>query len=149
MADADVLWRWANDPETRQNSFNTSPILYEEHVAWLSQRLGSDATPIWIFSDGDVPVGQVRFDVAGAVAEIGITVAPERRGRGYGRAMLDAAVRCLRAERRDGVRPRASVLAHNAASLRLFKACGFEVVSTNRRESGQQVIVLELARVLS
>src|SRR2546428_13830486 len=79
MADADVLWRWANDPETRQNSFNTSPILYEEHVAWLSQRLGSDATPIWIFSDGDVPVGQVRFDVAGAVAEIGITVAPERR----------------------------------------------------------------------
>src|SRR3989454_6024164 len=149
MADADVLWRWANDPETRQNSFNTSPILYEEHVAWLSQRLGSDATPIWIFSDGDVPVGQVRFDVAGAVAEIGIRVAPERRGRGYGRAMLDAAVRCLRAERRDGVRPRASVLAHNAASLRLFKACGFEVVSTNRRESGQQVIVLELARVLS
>jgi len=149
MADADVLWRWANDPETRRNSFNTSPILYEEHVAWLSQRLGSDATPIWIFSDGDVPVGQVRFDVAGAVAEIGITVAPERRGRGYGRAMLDAAVRCLRAERRDGVRPRASVLAHNQASLRLFKACGFEVVSTNRRESGQQVIVLELARVLS
>lgn len=149
MTDAGLLWRWANDRETRQNSFNTSPILYEEHVAWLSQRLGSDATRIWIFSDGDVPVGQVRFDITGVVAEIGITVAPEQRGRGYGKAMLDSAIRCLDAERRDRVRPRASVLAHNEASLRLFKACGFEVVSTSRRESGEQVIVLELARVLS
>ena len=42
-ADADVLWRWANDPETRQNSFNTSPILYEEHVAWLSPILATAA----------------------------------------------------------------------------------------------------------
>src|SRR2546426_2171748 len=95
MADADVLWRWANDPETRQNSFTTSTIPYEQHVAWLAERLGSDATRIWIFSDGDVPVGQVRFDISGDVAEIGITVAPEQRARGYGRAMLDAAVRCL------------------------------------------------------
>src|SRR2546428_13692444 len=102
MADADVLWRWANDPETRQNSFNTSPILYEEHVAWLSQRLGSDATPTWIFSDGDVPVGQVRFDISGDVAEIGITVAPEQRARGYGRAMFDAAARGPAAPTPDG-----------------------------------------------
>ena len=149
MADANLLWRWANDRETRQNSFTTSPIPYAEHIEWLAKRLGSDATRIWIFSDGDVPVGQVRFDSAGAVAEIGITVAPEQRARGYGRAMLDAAVRCLQAERRDGVRPRASVLAHNQASLRLFKACGFEEVGTVGRDSGEQVILLELARVLS
>ena len=149
MADADLLWRWANDRETRQNSFTTSPIPYAEHIEWLAKRLGSDATRIWIFSDGDVPVGQVRFDIAGALAEIGITVAPEQRGRGYGKTMLDQAVRRLRAEQRDRVRPRASVLANNAASRRLFKACGFEEVSTVRRDSGEQVIVLELARVLS
>src|SRR2546428_5112434 len=147
MADADVLWRWANDPETRRNSFNTSPILYEEHVAWLSQRLGSDATPIWIFSDGDVPVGQVRFDISGDVAEIGITVAPEQRARGYGRAMLDAAVRWLRAERRDGGRPRASVLPHHQASLRPFKAWRVGEGGTGRGGSGDQGIPVELARV--
>src|SRR2546430_6681210 len=71
MADADVLWRWTNDRETRRNSFTTSAIPYEQHVAWLAERLGSDATRIWIFSDGDVPVGQVRFDISGDVAEIG------------------------------------------------------------------------------
>jgi UDP-2,4-diacetamido-2,4,6-trideoxy-beta-L-altropyranose hydrolase len=149
MTDADLLWRWANDLETRQNSFARSPIPYAEHVAWLEQHLGSEATRMWIFSDRNVPVGQVRFDIADAVAEIGITVAPEARGRGYGKAILEQAIRCLRAERRDRVWPRASVLAHNAASLRLFKACGFEEVRTIQRDSGERVIVLELARVLS
>jgi len=145
QADADVLWRWANDRETRQNSFSRSPIPYAAHVAWLEQRLASDATRIWIFSDGEAPVGQVRFDIADGVAEIGITVAPERRGRGYGKAMLQQAIRCLHEERGDHVRPRASVLARNEASLRLFKACGFEEVSTVRRDSGEHVIVLERA----
>src|SRR2546430_17178737 len=106
MADADVLWRWTNDRETRRNSFTTSAIPHEQHVAWLAERLGSDATRIWIFSDGDVPVGQGRFDISGDVAEIGITVAPEQRARGYGRAMLDAAGPGLRGERRAvGVPP--------------------------------------------
>src|SRR5439155_24419262 len=91
MADADLLWRWANVRETRQNSFTSSPIPYEEHVSWLAQRLGSDTTRTWIFSDGDAPVGQVRIDISGAIAEIGITVAPERRGRGCGKAMLEQA----------------------------------------------------------
>ena len=145
QADADVLWRWANDRETRQNSFSRSPIPCAAHVAWLEQRLASDATRIWVFSDGEAPVGQVRFDIADGVAEIGITVAPERRGRGYGKAMLQQAIRCLHEERGDHVRPRASVLARNEASLRLFKACGFEEVSTVRRDSGEHVIVLELA----
>ncbi len=145
LADADFLWRWANDRETRQNSFSKSPIPYAAHVAWLEQRLASDATRIWIFSDGDTPVGQVRFDIAGGVAEIGITVAPEQRGRGYGKAMLEQAIRCLHEARRDHVRPRASVLARNEASLRLFKACGFEEVSTAQRDSGERMIVLERA----
>src|SRR3989441_2297326 len=136
MADADVLWRWANDPETRQNSFNTSPILYEEHVAWLSQRLGSDAMPTWIFSDGDVPVGQVRFDISGDVAEIGITVAPEQRARGYGRAMLDAAVRWRRAEGRQGVGTRAPGAADQHASVRLLQAVRVQAGGSARRHHG-------------
>jgi RimJ/RimL family protein N-acetyltransferase len=149
MTDADLLWRWANDRETRRNSFTPSPIPYAEHVAWLERRLGSDATRTWIFSDGDIPVGQVRFDISNGVAEIGITIAPEHRDRGHGKAMLEQAIRRLREEQRDRIRARASVLAHNEASLRLFKACGFEEVATIRRDDGERVIMLELARVLS
>lgn len=148
MSDAALIWRWANDRETRENSFSRAPIPYADHVAWFERRLGSTATRIWIGTDGDEPVGQVRFDVAGDVAEVGITVAPERRGRGYGRAMLALGIRRLREEAGGGVRPRASVLDRNAASLRLFKACGFEEIGSERRD-GERVVLLELAGVLS
>jgi RimJ/RimL family protein N-acetyltransferase len=139
MGDAELLWRWANDRETRENSFSSEPIAYADHMAWLERRLASDRTRFWIFSDAGVPVGHVRFDLTGQVAEIGITVAPERRGRGYGKALLAQALRCLRDEMGDGVRPRASVLAHNTASLRLFAACGFAPVAGD----GARGIVLE------
>jgi len=96
MLDAELLWRWANDPETRQNAFSTAPIPYAEHLAWLEGRLRSEATSIWIFSHGPAPVGQVRFDLTADLAEISIVVAPEQRGCGYGKAMLTEAVRRVR-----------------------------------------------------
>ena len=84
----------------------------------------------------------MRFDLDGDVADIDIAVAPERRGQGHGRAMLSQAVLALRSER-AGVRPRAAVLAHNARSLAMFRACGFEPVGVEQRH-GQATIVLEL-----
>jgi RimJ/RimL family protein N-acetyltransferase len=142
MDDAALLWRWANDAETRRHAFSKAPIPYDAHVAWLRQRLDSDATRLWIFADAAGPVGQVRFDLDGDVAEIDVAVAPERRGHGQGRAMLSQAVRALRAERTD-VRPRATVLAHNVRSLAMFRACGFESVGVEHR-GGEEAVVLEL-----
>ena len=144
MEDAELLWRWASDAETRRNAFSKSAIAFEEHVAWLERRLHSDATRIWIFSDGDVPVGQVRFDIEGDRAEIDIAVAPERRGRGLGRAMLGEAVRRLHAERGARARPTASVLEDNVRSLRMFRACRFKEVGVVRRDTGERAIVLTL-----
>src|SRR5712691_1473229 len=131
--DAELLWRWANDAETRRNAFSKSTIPFDEHFAWLERRLRLDATRIWIFSDEDTPVGQVRFDIVGEAAEIDISVAPERRGRGYGKAMLTGAIDRLRAEHGARFTPRASVLEANAASLRMFRACGFTEVGAERR----------------
>lgn len=141
--DAELLWRWANDLETRRNAFSQMPIPWPDHLAWLDGRLASAATRIWIFSDGDTPVGQVRFDMAGEAAEIDISVAPERRGRGYGKAMLTEAIDRLRAEHGARFTPRASVLEANAASLRMFRACGFTEVGAERR-GDDRAIVLEL-----
>jgi UDP-2,4-diacetamido-2,4,6-trideoxy-beta-L-altropyranose hydrolase len=143
MDDAELLWRWANDAETRRNAFSKATIPFEEHFAWLERRLRSDATRIWVFSHGDDPVGQVRFDIEGNRAEIDIAVAPERRGRGYGKAMLTEAIDRLRAEHGARFTPRASVLEANAASLRMFRACGFTEVGAERR-GDDRAIVLEL-----
>ena len=76
MDDAALLWRWANDPETRANAFDHSPIPYDAHLAWMQARLASATTPWWIFFDSGEPVGQVRFDLADTTADIDISVAP-------------------------------------------------------------------------
>jgi RimJ/RimL family protein N-acetyltransferase len=143
MDDATLLWRWANDPETRRNAFTKAPIPYDAHVAWLRARLASEATRLLIFADAQGPVGQVRFDRAGDDAEVSIVVAPERRGAGLGRAMLGEAVQALRAEHGADVRLRALVLPHNTRSLAMFRACGFAQVGTEQR-NGEAAIVLEL-----
>jgi UDP-2,4-diacetamido-2,4,6-trideoxy-beta-L-altropyranose hydrolase len=143
MGDADVLWRWANDPVTRANAFSRAPIPYAVHLRWLAGRLCSEATRIWIFSDGGTPVGQVRVDRAGAAGEIDICVTPGHRGQGYGRAMLAEAVRRAKREWGAGVRPRAQVLDRNPASLALFRGCGFRIVGRVERGAGRGAVVLE------
>jgi hypothetical protein len=35
MEDADLLLRWRNDPTTRANSFDSSPIDREDHIRWV------------------------------------------------------------------------------------------------------------------
>jgi ribosomal protein S18 acetylase RimI-like enzyme len=142
MDDATLLWGWANDPETRRNSFTRAHIPFGTHVAWLRDRLASDATLMLIFADGERPVGQVRFDVDTDVAEVSIVVAPECRGHGHGRAMLVEALRALRIEHGPAVRPRAAVLSSNWRSLALFRACGFDRVGVERRH-GREAIMLE------
>ena len=143
MADADLLWRWVNDPLTRANSLSPTPIPYVQHVTWLRRRLGSEGTRIWIFSDGGMPVGQVRFDRNGDLAVTSISVASERRGRGFGRAMLTEAVQKMRGEWGPEVRPKALVLDRNPASLALFRACGFSTVGRVERGAGRGAVVLE------
>jgi len=143
MDDAVLLWRWANDAETRRRSFNPAPIPYADHLAWLDGRLASAATRLWIVSDEIGPVGQLRADLADGVAEISLAVAPERRGQGLGSAMLRQALSAVAAAWGD-VRLRARVFADNAASLRMFRRCGFREVDTEGAAGGG-VIVFELA----
>jgi len=142
--DAELLRSWRNDPETRRRSFTKTTVSVAEHEAWLHTRLASERTAIWIFSDDDVAVGQVRVDVDGDVAEVSIVVAPERRGRSFGKAMLSEAMRLLRRDFGSGVRARALVLDDHDASLRTFRACGFRVVGPAARDDGQRATVLEL-----
>jgi ribosomal protein S18 acetylase RimI-like enzyme len=62
----------------------------------------------------------------------GIVVLPEQRGKGVGRALIDAAVAEARAHgaRRLTLR----VLSHNDAARRLYEAAGFSVEGVQREE---------------
>jgi UDP-2,4-diacetamido-2,4,6-trideoxy-beta-L-altropyranose hydrolase len=123
-ADAELLWTWANDPETRHWSFHSDPISWETHVAWLDAKLADPATRIFVVSEGATPKAVVRFEAADDVAVVSIVVDPDERGRGWGtRALRSAcpeAVRHLALKRVD-----AYIKPGNDASIRAFESAGF------------------------
>lgn len=141
--DSELLLAWRNDPVTRASAFSSAPISAEEHADWLARKLSDPRSLILIAELGGRPVGQVRLDaVSDEVAEMDVGVAPDDRGRGIGGAALVAAAR--EAPARLGVRRlRALVKLENEASLRAFRAAGFE--PTSPAIGGEAIeLVLEL-----
>jgi UDP-2,4-diacetamido-2,4,6-trideoxy-beta-L-altropyranose hydrolase len=139
--DARTLWEWANDPGTRAQSFSDAPIPWDAHRTWLADRLAHPSAALYLAHDPQGLVGQVRFapldrasapnDAEGPWSEIGVVVAPERRGQHLAGALIDAGVR--RAARDLGSDGSRSVLARikvtNQASRRSFAAADFDLAA--------------------
>ncbi len=121
----DILFQWANDPETRRNSFNHHVISHEEHEAWFD-RLMSDPNRIqYILMDGDNSVGQLRIDITEEVAEISYSIAPNERGKGYGHRIIDLAKQVIEGEYPFIKTLKAAVKPNNVASISCFENNGF------------------------
>ena len=125
--DAPMLLRWRNDPETRRNSINTGEVTPEEHALWMNRVLVEDVYKAYVASADDIPVGVVRleFDFKEKTCDLSFTVAPERRGRGYGSAMVAHALHGL-----GDVCVTAEVKMFNQASRRIFDKLGFRVIDS-------------------
>lgn len=146
-ADAALLLAWANDPDTRAASFHTERIAPDEHTAWLARSLTLPTRRLFIGMVGEEPVGQVRLDVGEAgEAEVGISIAPERRGRGLGAGLLAAGIEAGRRDHELAVdRFVARVRLGNEASIRLFEGAGFVLRGTGRCV-GAPCLIYELRR---
>ncbi len=132
LADAHVLWVWANDAAARAASGNRPVIPWPEHLAWLESRLRTDTALVLVAETGDLrPVGTIRFetDDGWRHARLSYTIAPERRGRGHGRALLDQGVAALRRAHPEAV-VEALVRPDNEPSLHLFRTLGWSLHET-------------------
>lgn len=138
--DAERLFRWANDPDTRAGSLSTAPIPWDDHVAWLDRVLASPAIDLRVACLDGEPIGQVRLDRDAEGTTLHYSLAPEHRGRRLAAPLLIAAT----SERTSGpgrdqaprgpevprLAVRARVKADNLASRRAFELAGiaYEVV---------------------
>jgi UDP-2,4-diacetamido-2,4,6-trideoxy-beta-L-altropyranose hydrolase len=127
--DARLLWSWANDPNCRKNAFDSNPIEWPAHRAWLDQKLAAPDCRIWILEKDGQSVGQIRYDCKKNYAEIDFAVAPGARGQGLGITLLQLsalqACHALGVEKLIGL-----VKGENQPSIRAFKRAGFEEAGT-------------------
>lgn len=95
-SDARLLYHWANDPTTRKNAVNSKPIRWCTHKSWFQERLANPKDcQIFIAKLSNLmPLGQVRFDRSTTNTWfIDYSLAYEFRGIGFGRLLLQAAIK--------------------------------------------------------
>lgn len=127
-ADKDLLLAWANDPEVRRQSFRGDLITDAEHAAWFAGRLAApDRHRILIaVAPNGVPVGQVRLNRGEHHWALDYLLDPAFRGLGLARAMVAQALGAVAAQAASPRRVRALVKPGNVASVRVFRALGFD-----------------------
>jgi RimJ/RimL family protein N-acetyltransferase len=112
---------------------------------------GEGPGALWVLEDGGQVVGNAGVQEAGpGVLSLGMAILPDARGRGGGRALLEAIVehaRCCGAHKLE-----LDVWPENARAVALYAAAGFEVEGFRRdhyrRRDGSLRSALLMARRL-
>lgn len=126
LNDCDLLFEWANDKETRLNSFNSEPILYETHCAWFENKLKCSTVKIYILMIDDLPAGQCRLDVENGTALISYLISGNFRGMGYGRKLIELVISEVEANLHHIECLIAEVKPENLASRHIFQSLCFD-----------------------
>lgn len=124
---SDMEW-WhelANEAGTRAASFTPDIIAVSDHARWYTDRLSEAQSMLCVAEDRGTRIGILRFEINpinGYV--ISIAVAPEARGRGYGKKMIKAGTARL-AERFGVDKVMAFIKPDNTASIRAFEGADY------------------------
>lgn len=128
LDDAAFLWRLTNDPTVRATSYSHDPVPYEHHVQWLTRKLASPDTRMWILEIDREPIAQIRYDRQEPdMAEVGFSVVASLRGKGLGTRLLELTADRVGQELHVR-RLRGRLYADNLASARSFAKAGYRRV---------------------
>jgi len=145
--DARLLWEWANDSETRANSFNVAPILWESHLTWLYNKLNDTECIIYIAeNEQGSPVGQIRFDKSNeADWSVSVSIGKNYRGMGFGGLLIQMGTRLFFSET-DSPSAYTTVKPANHASVRAYTKAGFVFCEEQADINGDPCLMYEIKR---
>ena len=125
ISDAETVFEWRNDLETRKYSLDPRPLVYEEHRKWFKQSLKSHNRHLLIAEQDKLPIGVIRYDTNELEAEISIFLNPKLRSKGLGTQMLIMGADWIKEKLPQIKALRAKVLTENIASTKAFEKAGF------------------------
>lgn len=124
--DIKMLFDWANESQTRQNSLNTKRIEWDEHVAWFHSKLNNPNAFFYIIiNNDDEEVGFVRFEKKD-FWYTGIVIASKVQGRGVGKEALKISVNEFKKSIDAPIY--AQIKKENIGSLKIFEFNSFVCV---------------------
>ena len=89
VKDCRLIWKWANDPLVRTESFSSDAIPYNEHIKWFGSKIKSSDCYFFIAENSDEkPIGQIRFELKGNEAVVSVSLDREFRNKGYGSKII-------------------------------------------------------------
>ncbi|MCD9019625.1 UDP-2,4-diacetamido-2,4,6-trideoxy-beta-L-altropyranose hydrolase [Parachryseolinea silvisoli] len=132
-ADVDVTYAWANDPETRSQSFQSDAIPYSNHKNWFLRKVATGATYYYIVVYKQQPVAQIRFDLAEGEALISYGIDAAYRSKGLGTWVLQRGIEQFRKDHAQPVCIIGYVKASNEKSNTIFRNMGFTQVPTEEK----------------
>ena len=134
--DCERIWRWRNDPRTRQSAFDPRPIDLAAHRHWYKGVLNNPRQILLIGTILDQEIGVLRYDVAEESAEesaeISVYLDPELHGLGLGGRLIAAGSRWIRNERATINDLVARVRAENTASIKAFRDAGYRAENADQ-----------------
>lgn len=126
--DLDLYFSWANDIDTRNNSFNSQLVDYQEHTNWFLKKIEDKKALLLVFeNEENIPIGQVRIEQKPNENIIGISIDKSFRGLGLAVPMLESACKIF-FETFQEKSINAYIKKTNLASLNSFKRVGFEII---------------------
>ena len=136
--DVNIYFQWANDPETRRQSFSEDVINFSSHKNWFFKKINTADTTLFIFEfdftepNYTVPVGQIRFEKTivdsrypfGREAIVSLSINPHFRGRGLSSQLIKQGCKVY-----NFIQGLTVIYAYikpdNQASVRAFERAGF------------------------
>ena len=133
-ADEKLLLLWANDPETRKWSFNSSAITPSGHKKWFESKLNDQNVLMWILEDNNRPAGLVRLEKENNGVVLNYLIAPKDRGKGLAKVMLEMAMD-MKEDYWGNNKVLAYTLPKNIPSIKSLEKAGFSLVESTDKKS--------------
>lgn len=130
--DCECVWRWRNDPRTRQTAFDPHPIDPAAHRYWYERVLKNPEQTLLIGTIFHQDIGVLRYDAAEETAEVSVYLDPELHGLGLGSSLIAAGNRWIENEATSVRVVVARIRPENEASLKAFGDAGFRHDSADR-----------------
>jgi UDP-2,4-diacetamido-2,4,6-trideoxy-beta-L-altropyranose hydrolase len=134
MDDCEAIFKWRNAEETRRHSFNSGPILLDEHRRWFMESFENRNRQILVAELCGRSVGVLRYDIDGRLAVISIYTVPGIKGYGTGTQIIRAGSDWLHRHFPDVHKIQAKVLPENVVSKKAFVNAGYTEYHTTYEE---------------